>query len=305
MSVSVGDDMMTDLNADQVSPNIPSRTPDPARLLEILASNSCGNCAISCAIRTGEEAIARRLKKANEWSFRRLNFILGCKRVSEGCDYCYICRAPMRWHYQKAMGSNNLFEGRVLYLDEKRQLAKLKNVPFNSPVFVNGHGDTFAEFIPDEKREHWHSLFEEMPQWQFLLLTKRPGLMELYYRSHRVPRNVWVGTTIENRKGLFRLDHLKKIDAPVRFVSFEPLLEDLGDADLKGIHWAPTGGETDPYGRARLFDVQWARNLRTICERDGVAFFYEGGNGRSDNHRVGGNLLEGKVCQNYPVFKRY
>jgi protein gp37 len=196
------------------------------------------------------------------------------------------------------------FGGKAYYFDETERLKALDKQPKNSIVFVNGLSDTFGEFVPVETIEHWHSIMEARPWYQFLLCTKRTGLMSVYYRTHKVPENVWVGTTIENSKtAKYRLPLLKSINAKIRWISFEPLLGDIGQADLTGLSWMAVGGETGT--GYRPFDVQWARNLKTIAERDKVAFFYEGANGSSDNHRIGGNLLDGNVYQQYPDFQRY
>jgi len=258
-------------------------------------------------ITTGEEAIASGRKKDSEWSNFRLNFMWGCRKVSPGCDHCYIGRDFYVRNFSsmfKATERLNPFDGKAYYFNEEAQLKKLDKQPENSIIFVNGLSDTFGEFVPVEKIEHWHDIMQARPWIQFLLCTKRTGAMSAYYRTHKVPKNVWVGTTIEDRERLkIRLPLLKVIDARVRWISFEPLVEDIGDADLKGIQWAAVGGET---GRGyRPFDLQWARNLRAICDRDNVAFFYEGANGVSDNNRFGGNLPDGKIVQSYPDFERY
>mgnify|MGYP000051689773 CR=1 FL=1 len=87
-------------------------------------------------------------------------------------------------------------------------------------------------------------------------------------------RNVWMGVSCGTREhGLPRLDHLRRVPAVVRFVSFEPLLEDLGEVNLDGISWAITGAESGH--RARRMEEAWVRSLRDQCERAGVAFFYK------------------------------
>lgn len=85
------------------------------------------------------------------------------------------------------------------------------------------------------------------------------------------PANVWLGTTVEDRKSLARLDRLRAVPAAVHFVSFEPLLEDLGAVDLRDIEWAIVGGESG--GNARPFDLDWARSLRDQCAAAGTAWF--------------------------------
>ena len=167
-------------------------------------------------------------------------------------------------------------------------------------IFVNDMTDTFGEFYPFELIEEWHRFFERHPEREFQLLTKRIGRAMVFYRNYygRPPRNVWVGSSIGEKKRLWRLDQLRQIDAKVRFVSFEPLVEDLGELDLKGIHWAIVGGES---GRTnpRPMKPEWAENIRRICERDGVAFFFKQMGGKGGDN-AGGDLLNGVRYQEYP-----
>jgi protein gp37 len=242
-----------------------------------------------------------RLSTINPWASQTLNFIYGCKKVSEGCEKCYIDRRPWNLQLEK-YGMKTPFQGSVHYFDERNQIRKMESFPDNSVIWTNGLGDTFSSFIPNSKRDRWHDIFESRPQFQFVICTKRPEKMLQYYRRRRVPDNVWVGTTVETRRYVPRIDLLRKVDAKIRWVSFEPLLEDLADIDLKGIQWAAVGGETEPAGKFRNFSEQWALNLAKICKRDSVSFWYEGANGFSDGKRMGNGLLNGKLCQDYPPF---
>ena len=126
-----------------------------------------------------------------------------------------------------------------------------------------------------------------------------------YYKNRKVPENVWIGVTVESRRYVPRIDLLKKINAKIRWVSLEPLLEDIGQVDLRGIQWAAVGGETEPNGKYRVFKEEWAWNIKKICERDGVKFWFTGGNGISDGNRLGGSLLYGKAYFGYPSFDRF
>jgi protein gp37 len=120
----------------------------------------------------------------------------------------------------------------------------------------------------------------------------------VFYRSRPVPRNVWVGCSIGEKKRLGRLDQLRRIDAKVRFVSFEPLIEDLGDFSLQHIQWAIVGGESD-FQNPRSMEPRWAENIQRICERDGSAFFFKQMGGKGGDC-AGGNLLNGICYQTFP-----
>jgi protein gp37 len=235
-----------------------------------------------------------------------LNFMYGCRRVSPGCDHCYIERYwNDRYFFKGKMieeGVNTPFDGKPIFFNEKERLKMVDSLPHNSIVFVNGLSDTFGEFITDEQRDRWVRYLAERPQYQFQLCTKRTGRMELYFRTRKVPPNVWVGTTIEDKERLFRLDLLREIDARIRWISFEPLLEDLGDVDLDGIQYAACGGETDLQRNYREFRIEWAENLYENCQRDGVAFWYIGANGLNDSRR--GDASRGTIAQQWPDFER-
>lgn len=85
--------------------------------------------------------------------------------------------------------------------------------------------------------------------------------------------NVWLGTSVESRRDKPRIDDLRETPAAVRFVSFEPLLEDLGHLDLSGIHQVIAGFESGP--RARRPDPDWVRPIRDLCVRADIAFFFK------------------------------
>jgi len=221
-----------------------------------------------------------------------LNFVYGCQKISPGCDNCYIARRPFSFQ-RKRFGMETPFDGKVGYFDERNQVKKIEKLPPGSVIIVNLLSDTFAEFIPDSRRESWHHIFEKNPQYYFMLITKRTGLMMTYYRTHEVPDNVWVGTTVESHRYLPRLDLLRKIDAKIRWVGFTPLLEDIGDISLKGIQLATVGGESGP--KHRPFDNVWARRILSICRRDGVAFSFLGATGFEDD------LLDGNRYNEYPM----
>jgi len=168
-------------------------------------------------------------------------------------------------------------------------------------IFVNDMTDTFGEFYSFDLIEQWHQLFERHPEREFQLLTKRIGRAMLFYRQRgNVPRNVWIGCTIGERKRLRRLEQLREINAKVRFVSFEPLIEDLGELDLKGIQWAIVGGESDR-SSPRLMSPDWALNIQRICNGDGVAFFFKQVGGRGGDG-AGGDLLNGVRYHEYPAY---
>lgn len=225
------------------------------------------------------------------WCDASLNLGWGCRKVDSACQNCYMFRLSKGWGIDPTQ---------IRTFDIKKREKELnKWPPEKRLIFVNDMTDTFGEFYSFDLIEKWHKFFERHPEREFQLLTKRIGRAMLFYRSRPVPRNVWIGCTIGEKKRLRRLDQLRQIDAKVRFISFEPLIEDLGDFDLKGIQWAIVGGESD-LRNPRPMKPEWAENIRRICERDGVAFFFKQLGGKGGDG-AGGDLLEGVSYRNYPV----
>ena len=167
-------------------------------------------------------------------------------------------------------------------------------------VFVNSISDLFHEALPDEAidrvfavmaiTQHTYQVLTKRPEWTLRYLTSDANQMDtcmhedvlvqrLYdvcSHGHSWPlKNVWLGVSVEDRENKRRIDLLRQVPAAIRFLSVEPLLEDIGELDLTGIHQVIVGGESGP--RARPFDVQWARNILAQCKAAGVACFYKQG----------------------------
>jgi len=111
--------------------------------------------------------------------------------------------------------------------------------------------------------------------------------------------NVWLGTSVESRKYVGRIDHLRSVPAQVRFISYEPLLGPIGRVDMTGIHWAIVGGESGP--RARSMKAAWVDEIRTQCEEQFVAFFFKQWGGI--NKKASGRSYLGRTWDNYPELR--
>src|SRR5439155_9908584 len=144
-------------------------------------------------------------------------------------------------------------------------------------IFVNSMSDLFHEVVPDDyiatvsrtmARANWHV---------FQVLTKRSArmrdLLQSRLRSFAVLSHIWWGVSVEDKKfGLPRIEHLRQAPARVRFLSIEPLLEDLGCIDLSDISWVIVGGESGP--GARPMSRDWVLSIQRQCEEAGVRFFF-------------------------------
>jgi len=239
---------------------------------------------------------------AIEWTDKTWNPATGCTKVSTGCKNCYAETMAKRL---KKMGQSkyyNEFEytEHLSYINEPLKWKK------PCKIFVNSMSDLFHEQATDEfLNKVFHTMIKA--NWhQFQILTKRPHLMKEYFeRTERVyggylgviPRNIWVGTSIENTEQLHRLQSLKQTPAQMKFVSFEPLLGRIGDVDLKGIDWVIVGGESGINFRD-VIKKEWVTELRDICKRDNIAFFFKQWGGHYP--KALGNLLNDKQYQEYP-----
>lgn len=232
-------------------------------------------------------------QSAIEWTGTTWNPLTGCTKVSPGCAHCYAERMARRL---QSMGNPNYAAGFNLTLHEhvlERPLSWRKP----ETVFVNSMSDLFHEEVPVDfilrifdvmRRAHWH---------QFQVLTKRAErLVELAPLLDWSP-NVWMGVTVENRRFVHRIDHLRQTGAAVKFLSLEPLLGPLPDLDLEGIDWAIVGGESGPGARPMAAD--WARDLRDQCIGSGVAFFFKQWGGVQKKRA--GRVLDGRTWDEMPT----
>jgi protein gp37 len=169
-------------------------------------------------------------------------------------------------------------------------------------IFVNSMSDLFQDDVNEHfvqrvwhimGRAHWHT---------FQILTKRPERMFdiLSKPTFATLPNVWLGTSVESRDYLDRIDVLRHVPATIRFISFEPLLGPIVDPDLSDIHWVIVGGESGP--RARPMEHWWVEGLRDSCERQKAAFFFKQWGG--PRKKQTGRLLEGRTWDDYPTAAR-
>lgn len=224
------------------------------------------------------------------WTQSTLNVAWGCTKVSEECRNCYMYRLSPRF-------GRDPYQVKILYKgmeDLSRKVSKLNNM-----IFVNSMSDTFHKDIWDALLDCWFGVFSAYKNKTFQILTKRPERAVQYFRTRKVPDNCWIGTSVGIKSALSRIELLKQIDAKIRFVSIEPLIEDLGVVDFTGIQWAIIGGESD-FKAPRPMKMEWVANIFRQLRRDHVAIFFKqwggiGGDG------AGGNLLNGETIQEFPI----
>ena len=247
-----------------------------------------------------------------EWTDATWNPVVGCRKVSPGCANCYAETMSARLASvarSKPVDKMGRLENYLKVVDEdkRRFNGRAVAVPeaFDEPlrwkkprrVFVNSMSDLFHEDVAVEDVWRIFSTMEKTPCHTYQILTKRPDRMRDILQACRVCQNIWLGTSVENRKhGVPRIDILREVPAAIRFLSCEPLLEDLGELNLDGIHWVIAGGESGP--GARPIDVNWVRSIRDQCQFQGVAFFFKqwGGVRKKEN----GRELDGRTWDEMP-----
>ena len=150
-------------------------------------------------------------------------------------------------------------------------------------------------------------IISQTPYHQYQILTKRPQKMREYFLHHNIPTNVWLGTTIESSRVKARIDLIRDLKASVKWLSIEPLLDDLGELDLNGIDWVIVGGESGY--NARIMQKSWLINIKIQCDRAKIPFFFKqwgayGEDGIKRNKKNNGALLDGKIYQAFPNIKQ-
>lgn len=229
------------------------------------------------------EIVSRRTTGI-EWTEHTWNPFVGCSIESAGCKNCYAMRLA---HRIEAFGTvpayagttckvngNNVWSGTVNRSSDKT-MRKPLGIRGSALIFVNSMSDFFHENADDQWRIEALRVMRITPQHTYQVLTKRPeNIGPFLARTGEVlPDNLWLGTTVEDSRVAHRIDTLRLIPAAVRFISFEPLIGDVGAVDLAGILWAISGGESGP--KCRPCDAQWARNIRDQCIAQGVAHFFK------------------------------
>ena len=233
-----------------------------------------------------------------EWTDATWNPVRGCTKISPGCKHCYAETFAERFRGVKGHPYEQGFDVRLV----PEKLAEPLRWRTPKRVFVNSMSDLFQEGVPDSYiqsvaevmvQAHWHTyqiLTKRSPRMRDLLKTK--------LRFASAKPHIWWGTSVEDKKyGVPRIEHLRSAPARVRFLSIEPLLEDLGVLNLSGIHWVIVGGESGP--GARPMKREWVISVRRQCRQQNVPFFFKqwGGVRKSKNGRV----LDGHTYDEMPM----
>jgi protein gp37 len=236
-----------------------------------------------------------------EWTEATWNPTTGCDRTSPGCDHCYAATLAKRL---KAMGQPKYqVDGDPRTSGPGFAItvhADTLEIPYRwrtpRTVFVNSMSDLFHERVDVGFIADVFNVMADCPQHTFQVLTKRSKRLVAVANKLVWPSNVWMGVSIENDRYGFRADHLRAVNAAVRFLSVEPMLGPVEKLDLGAIHWVIAGGESGP--QARPVDVGWVRELRDRCQGSGIPFFFKQWGGRTP--KAGGRSLDGRTWDETP-----
>jgi protein gp37 len=235
-----------------------------------------------------------------EWTEATWNPSIGCSKVTAGCKNCY---AEVMARRLQAMGVSCYEDGFKFKVLPERLIQPI-NVKKPTKFFVNSMSDLFHKNMPFEFLDKIFEVIKNTPQHNYQILTKRENMLQKYFLNRTVPKNVWLGVTVENEHTKYRIDVLRNISATIRFISMEPLISDVGKLNLKGIHWVIVGGESGV--SARPMSPEWAINIQNQCTKQNIAFFFKqwgtwGEDGIKRNKKENGSLLLGKQWKEKPI----
>lgn len=233
-----------------------------------------------------------------EWTELTWNPTTGCSKVSAGCKHCY---AEIMTRRLKAMGQEKYSAG----FKEVRVHPNTLKDPYTWPkpqiVFVNSMSDLFHEDVPMEFIKEVFNVMNDCSQHIFQVLTKRSERLldissDLFWGD-----NIWMGVSVENAKVSYRIDHLRKTDAKVKFLSLEPLIGPLKCLNLEHINWVIVGGESG--FKPRTMKEQWVIEILAQCQDENIPFFFKQWGG--SNKKKAGRILNGRTYDDMPPFNRY
>ena len=241
-------------------------------------------------------------KSTIEWTEQTWNPVTGCTKISAGCKHCYAETMARRL---RAMGAAGYENGFTTVACHENRLAQPLHRKKPTMYFVNSMSDLFHPKVPFVFIDKVMQTIGETPQHTYQILTKRPAVMAKYFSCRTVPDNAWLGVSVENKKhGVPRISILRGINATIRFLSVEPLLEDIGEINLAGIHWVIVGGESG--AKARQMQPKWVAGIKRQCRASGARFFFKqwgayDKNGVKRSKKANGRIFAGRTWDEMPV----
>lgn len=211
--------------------------------------------------------MVRYLNKTKiEWCDFTWNPVTGCYHWRES-EYCRVGKDCYAKNIAERFAGTKAFPNGFEYAFYPERLSAPSKEKEPSKIFVCSMGDLFGNWVPYGDIKKVIQVVKNNSKHIFQFLTKNPGRM----LDFDFPPNAWCGTTINTKYDLYRLRDLNRVKAQVRFISFEPLMDDMGDMDLTGIQWIIIGGQT---GRHPIHpNENWVNHIIINCLADGVDVF--------------------------------
>ena len=232
-----------------------------------------------------------------EWTDSTWNPVTGCNKVSPGCENCYADRMAKRL---KAMGVKKYRNGfkTTIHPDVLHD-----PLTWTKPrmIFVNSMSDLFHDDIPFSFLEQMFDIMNSCPQHVFQILTKRSKKLKRIHHKLNWTENIWMGVTVESKEYRFRIDDLRKTNAQVKFISFEPLIASVDRIDLSNIDWVIVGGESGP--KSRPIDEKWVLDIKSQCKTQQTKFFFKQWGGV--NKKKTGRELLGRTYDEMPPMPEF
>ena len=247
-----------------------------------------------------------------EWTDATWNPVAGCNIMSAGCTNCYAMHMAYRLEamgVEKYKGLTRKSGGRRVWNGNVREDRSSLSIPLKwrkpRKIFVNSMSDLFHPNVSEDFVEDVWDVMAATPRHHYQILTKRPDRMAEIVSSisaNPLP-NVWLGTSVENAEVVNRIDELKRVPAAIRFISFEPLIGDVGNVDLSEIQWAIVGGESG--SRARPIKEEWIDQIHSECQDSGTAFFFKqwgtwGKDNKKRSKKLNGRQYRGRTWDEMP-----
>lgn len=239
-----------------------------------------------------------------EWTTETWNPVTGCTQLSAGCKNCYAKTIALQMQKNGVRKYANGFE--VTMHEYALSMPRLLHEP--SFIFVCSMSDLFHKDVPFEFIDKVMDVIRSTPHHTYQILTKRAERMAEYFATRAIPANAWLGVSVEASNVKYRIDSLRNLPAPIRFLSCEPLVEDLGQLDLTNIDWVIVGGENAI--NARPMKEEWVLSIKAQADKQGALFFFKqwgtyGSDGIKRNVKTNGSELQGRTYKAMPTINRH
>lgn len=249
-----------------------------------------------------------------EWTTRTWNPTTGCTKISKECDNCYA--QVMTKRLMKMNNKGKYKQGFDVFVEHESALEEPFKWTKPETVFVNSMSDLFHKNVSLEFLKKAFKVMKDNPQHTFQILTKRHFELEKYSDELEWADNIWMGVSVGHKAGVRRIESLAKCGAKHKFLSIEPLIEELPDLELEGIDWVIVGGESG-MKNIRPVKKDWILKVKKNCDEQNVPFFFKQWGKSKFNpnpndptinkehryHSKGGCQLDGKIYWKNPTIK--